>query len=204
MAVGGPGARRRLRDDSGLTLVELLVAMVLLAICMSMVSVVLISTMKAQVLSEGRSQANDVARAAVRDIDRQVRSGNIIYAPDDSGYSLKVYTQANGNLRCVQWKVNDKQLRSRAWAPNNGQAPIDVQPWRTIVSGIFNGTDGDSTVPFALGPTGNGGSGFGNLVVVDLKVDAGRNSKPVEIATSVEGRNTVYNYPHDRCTPEPS
>jgi prepilin-type N-terminal cleavage/methylation domain-containing protein len=201
--------RAALRDDSGLTLVELLVAMVLLAICMSMVSVVLISTMKAQALSEGRSDANRNARAAVRNIDRQVRSGSIFYKdtcdpatdPDcQPGDSLTVYTQSNGDDSCVQWKVLGKVLQTRSWpyAGSCDRAPESAS-WRTVVTGVVNG-DGDPA-PFKVACGVGESDAFGNLVVVDLLVDAGHNSKPVEITTSVEGRNTTE-FTANSCVPE--
>jgi hypothetical protein len=147
-----------------------------------------------------RSQTNDQVRLAVEQIDRQVRSGNLLYPPSQegnnagagipAGFSMRVYTQANGDEKCVQWRVTGGALQSRSWQPiPNGT----VSAWRTVADHIVNTT---ANPPFVLDP---GASFAGRLINVDIianqRSNAGAN---VEGKSSITGRNQVG--VADRCT----
>src|SRR5207253_5872781 len=125
-------ARRRLRLESGMTLAELMVTMSVLSVVLAMFLTILISVQNAVGRESDRSQSNDQARLAVEELDKEIRSGNVLYDPslagkawsDDAansiypGMSLLVYTQTNavtrnpGN-RCVQWRINNGVLQRR-------------------------------------------------------------------------------------------
>ena len=73
--------RRRPTGDGGLTLIELLVTMVILAGAMAIVTSAIIGVQRYVGDVQGSSDANSEARRAVAQIDRQVRSGNVLYSP---------------------------------------------------------------------------------------------------------------------------
>ena len=88
----------------------------------------------------------DQARLGVQQLDRQIRSGNLIYNPaaeNDSangiqpGLSLRVYTQSNSVQRCVQWRIYNKLLQTRSWT-TTWQVDDIVTAWRTVADHIVN------------------------------------------------------------------
>src|SRR4051794_41282246 len=130
--------KRDRRDDGGFTLTETLVAMIVFAIAIAMVTTALIKIQKYTADVQGSADANFQLRQAVAVIDRQVRSGNVLYSPANetspssctasgtsAGTCMRVYTQANGSQRCVQWQgladpahAGAQMLRSRRWSPH--------------------------------------------------------------------------------------
>ena len=86
----GRWTRHRIRDEGGMTLVELVVAMGILSIVMLVLTSTLSSIQRAVVEEDVRIRLNDQARLAMQSIDRLVRSGNILYDPVDE--SCLLYT----------------------------------------------------------------------------------------------------------------
>ncbi len=219
----------RLRDDeSGFTIIELVVVTGLLGTVLAMAFGAIASFQSAIVTSDTRSQTNDQARLAVEQIDRQVRSGNVLYDPSNegsnagtnpdgsaipAGFSMRIYTQANGVERCVQWRVlNTQVLQKRAWSQawrDDGQ----VSGWRTVATGIVNSTlqkpfSLDSAVAFG-GPGPSPSPGVQNnsrLVNIDIIANVNSNhGSNVEYTNSAEGRNTQYFAPNSGlCTDIPT
>ena len=119
----GERGRRRRRDQRGLTLVEVLVVSFLLPIVMGIGFDFLYSMAKTTATSEVRSESVDNAHVGIEQIDRQVRSGNVLYDPAQEvtdtvhgvtpGLSLRIYTQANSIERCVQWRITAR------WSTDN-------------------------------------------------------------------------------------
>ncbi len=71
----------RLRRDDGITLAELVIAMAILSVVMLVFTSTLASMQRAIVEQDVRSQLGDSARIMLQSIDRQVRSGNLLYDP---------------------------------------------------------------------------------------------------------------------------
>jgi prepilin-type N-terminal cleavage/methylation domain-containing protein len=198
--------------QAGFTLVEVVVVTLLIGI----VSLVFLSAMARVQTSltraTERSDNNDQARLAVQRIDREVRSGNILYDPATETpqyYTLRVYTQANANTRitadnasgnlCVLWKVEDQQLLRRTWPPLH---PENATGWGVVVDGVVNVDQGVRA--FQLDPDPAKG---GRTVQVTLLVDKRPGVNPdqtIQIQTSVTGRNSTFDYPENVCTPVPA
>src|SRR5213594_4125494 len=106
-----------------MTLLELMMVLVILGTVMSGVQ-------RAVNRQSDRSQSNDQARLAIEELDKEIRSGNVLYDPsltgqpwsDDPGngiypnMALLVYTQTNAVTRnpgnkCVQWRIVNGQLQ---------------------------------------------------------------------------------------------
>ena len=112
-------------SDEGFSLIELLVSMIVFSIAIAMIYTVLIKVSSKTVGSQQSADAVAQLRAALEDIDKQVRSGNVLYSPANenlpscykntglkSGTCMRIFTQTNvgvavgGNpSRCVQWEV---------------------------------------------------------------------------------------------------
>jgi len=190
------------------TLIELVITTMLLGIVMAVIFGALVSVQRTFTTADQRGQTNDQVRLAANDIDRMVRSGNVLYDPASetaansgvaAGYSLRIYTQANGNQRCVQWRVISGFLESRAWT-TTWQLDGDVTGWRKVADHIVN-----TSPPFTL----DSNSAFGGRIVnIDLLADRGTaassNTAPVEVKVSVTGRNTEYGYDPVVCNSVPT
>ncbi len=213
--------RRRLagaRTDAGVSLIEVLVVMTLftgiLAVTYSVLATVQSQTADTLAKSDDASRA----RLGLAQIDRQVRSGNVLYSPagesgttgctavtvapsaiPNAGNCMRVYTQANGIERCVQWQVLGGLLRSRSWSPT-WQTDGLVSGWQTVAYGLVNAA---AAPPFALqGSTTSYGA---RLVDVKLHVKSpGARGPATQIASSLSGRNTQYGYDPGLCSPVPA
>ncbi len=196
--------RRRLRSESGMTLLELMVTTSLLGIVSVMFLSIMTSVQSGVHKETDRSNDNDQARLAVQQLDREIRSGNVLYdpasepAPFTPYYSLRVYTQANANIRtpgnrCVQWRILDGELLRRDWDGVNPAAT--VSPWRVVADSLVNQ---DLGVPaFVLDADPQKGGRIVNVTIVtQTDADSGN---PVRLSVSLTGRNTSYGYPVNVC-----
>ena len=169
------------------------------------------------------------ARLALQQIDRQVRSGNVLYSPaneasgqpngttdcygftispstvGNAGNCMRVYTQANGQNRCVQWRVSGGDLTTRSWPPN-WQSIGGVSDWRTVARNIVN-TDAVNTAasPPAFLLQGATSSYGTRLVDIVFQVkSSAQGGQPVTVQTALSGRNTQYGYDPSVCSPVPA
>ncbi len=200
--------RRRLGSESGLTLVELVVAMAILTIVMVVFLSTLTTIQKATVAQDVRSQTIDQVRLAIQSIDRQVRSGNLLYNPSTAygtpalptGYTLLIYTQANlptTGDKCVLWSINSSnQLVTRQWPPLQ---PEDATDWQIVAEDVVNRIGGTPTTAFSLDPTGR-------TITVTFLVNTDLTGSPQatqRLKASVTGRNTSFGYPVNVCEDPP-
>ena len=202
--------------EGGYSLPELLVAMGLFGGLMAITMGVLISVSQSASDNMSRAAMVEEARIGIMQIDRQVRSGNVISDPagetfGDSGvppgYSLRVHTQTNGVRKCVQWRVifDDEattggELQYRSWDPD-WQSGGTVEPWSVVARDLVAGTSGNP--PFAKVDPLSGTSA--QSVGVTLRIQGQRTSSaPTTVETVLTGRNTVYGYPSDACSPVPT
>jgi type II secretory pathway pseudopilin PulG len=210
-----------------MTLIEMTVVLSILSVVLIIFTTVLLGVQRAVERQSDRSGSNDQARLAIEELDKEIRSGNVLYNPqlsgctptpckwsDDSpnqiypGMALLIYTQTNavnrnpGN-RCVQWRIAGGQLQRRDWAPT-WQLDGNVSPFRVIADHIVNQPNPPTpptTPAFSLDPDPNKG---GRTIVVTILVNQNANSgQTVKIQQSVSGRNTEYGYPSDICSTIP-
>ncbi len=197
--------QRAIGRDEGFTLVEVGIATGLLGTVLAIAFGALVSFQTAIGKSDTRSQSNDQARLAVEQIDRQVRSGNVLYDPAaeganagtnpdgsaiPSGFSMRIYTQSNALERCVQWRLlNTNDLQKRAWS-QSWRTDGQVSGWHTVAQSVVNTT---SNPPFALDTSANYGGANSRLVKLDLvsNVNSTHGSN-VQVETPLEARNTEY------------
>jgi prepilin-type N-terminal cleavage/methylation domain-containing protein len=199
------GALRRASDDRGLTLTELLVATFMLGIVMTVFTTTLASVQSAIVSQDNLSRTNDQARLAVEQLDRELRSGNVLYdpadedAPFDPYFTLRVYTQTNQEFKCVLWEIEDQELRTRRWTPGNEE---NATNWRVVAEGIVNRELGVNA--FSLDPDPLKGE---RTLKITLRVNNNYANAPeqtVEISEALTGRNTSYGFPVSICAEDPA
>jgi type II secretory pathway pseudopilin PulG len=197
-----------------MTLTELVVAMAILSIA----SVVFLSTLttiqRASVNEDKRSRTVDQVRLAMQSIDRQVRSGNLLYNPNTAygtpplpaSYTLLIYTQSNlptVGPACVLWTIDDSnRLLTRAWEPlfPANAIPPGATGWSVVAEDVINRVGGSPTPAFSLDPTGRTMTAT-LLVNTDL---TGSPNATQRIKSSVTGRNTSFGYPVNVCQDAPA
>lgn len=223
--------RRRPADDSGMTLTELLVSMLIFSLLMAITTAVMINLMYMSKDSLGRVTAVENARLGLSQIDRQVRSGNVILDPGletfgQSGvapyFSMRIFTQEGGTPKCAQWRVYDDDgdgsgdLEYRTWSPNYPTDPA-VTTWSVVARNLVITTvttpdpDDESTwPPFWKDPSavvGTSGTSAAQNVRITLQIltpDMREGSKPITISSVVTGRNTVLGYSESNCSIVPT
>lgn len=217
--------------DGGLTMVELLVAMSVFSMAVVIAFSAIITVVQQSRDAQRSADAQAELRLALAQIDRQVRSGNVLFSPADeddwvgtctavgdyAGTCMRIYTQSNGEQKCVQWQLmvdpdaDDPAmptylLRSRTWAPNwaTGGALSD---WGTVARGLHYDagvTPPPFTLSTALGVAGDPVTAYGDrMLVVHLESLDTRRNVPIAIDSSITGRNTSYGYSSGQCTPVP-
>lgn len=209
--------RRMRRDEAGMTLVELMVATMILGIVMLVFTSVFASVQQGVVRQNNLSLTLDQGRLAVQQLDRELRSGNVLYDPalENNGqtscsgcqpsYTLRVYTQSNADTRgtfmCTLWQIDsNQQLLTRQWPPND---PTNAGAWRVVATGVVNRTVG-STPAFALDSDPLKGS---RTLNVTLALNNDYTNFPTQteyLQEALTGRNTSYGYPTNVCAATPS
>jgi prepilin-type N-terminal cleavage/methylation domain len=197
--------RHRLQDQEGMTLAEMAVAMSILSIAIVILLSSLTSIQTASVREDVRTRTVDQVRLGMQTIDRQVRSGNLLYPPNAAGYSLLIYTQAysaqdetnfGGNSRCAYWTINSQnQLMYGFWEPLALPGPIT---WQVIANGIMNRVKTQGA--FTLDSTGRT---LSVLLLVNSDPTGSPNATQ-DLQTSVTGRNTAFGYPLTVCANLPT
>lgn len=198
---------RRLRsDERGMTLSELLISVSILLIVSGAFLVVVETVQRAVAKQQDHNLANDQARLAVEQLDREIRSSNVLYDPAGESpayYSLRVYTQSNANTRleskCVQWRIDDRELQRRDWSPS---APSTVSSWRVIATNVVNVDLAERAFEISYTTPQAGRTLDVSLVLDGDPGDA--TISPIRVQTSLTGRNSGLGFPSAVCTPAPS
>ena len=207
---------RRTRGDEGMTLVEMLVAMFVLGIVMLVFTNVLASVQRGVVAQEKLSRTLDQARLSVQQLDRELRSGNVLYDPALEnngqsscdgclpGYTLRIATQSNATTRsghsCVLWQIDAQQrLLTQRWPPNQ---PDAATGWRVVATGIVNRAMGEPA--FVIDPDPLKGERTLDITLAVNEDLANRPGQTVRIRVALTGRNTSYDYPTNVCSTTPS
>ena len=207
---------RRARGEEGMTLAELLVAMFVMGIALAIFTSVLASVQKGVVAQESLNRTLESARLAVQQLDREIRSGNVLYDPAlenngqpsctgcEPGFTLRIATQSNADTRgghtCVLWQIDDQQrLLTRRWPPN---VPADATAWRVVATGLVNRALGEAAFAIDTDPL-KGGRTLN--ITLALNQDLGnRPGQTVRIRAALTGRNTSYDYPTNVCSTTPA
>jgi hypothetical protein len=156
-----------------MTLIELTVTSAVMLMVVGSILALLDSTQTAVGRQQDRSGNTDQARAAFEELDREVRSGIVLYDPaletdatgaSIAGYGLRVYSETNAPTRnantplCVQWRIANDQLVRRTWPASD---PTAATSWAIVATSIVNRSVSPGVPAFALDPA----AAFGGRVV---------------------------------------
>ncbi len=199
--------------ERGMTLVELVVAMSMLSVVLLIFTSVLASVQRTVVVNQSLSQANDQARLALQQLDRELRSGNVITDPANAiaGFSdapayqrLLIYTQVDlptrGQAECELWKItSSRELQVRRWIPG---AATWTTAWRTVAEDVVNRETGQHA--FEMNADELKGERTVDIVLQVNPVFDDTPTRTIELRASLTGRNTSYNYPTNICQTLPA
>ena len=179
-----------LADDSGVTLVELVITAAIMGLIAGIFVTVLASVQTGLKREQNRSQTMDQGRLALESIDRDVRSGNILCSVPASptNFGLTVLTQSNGTTHWVQYRVSSNALQRR-------QTPLSTtfpSTWRTVASGIQNTS---TTPPFVIDTSAAMGSRLVNVTLLVNSNTQDRASSSVRFESSYAIRNQSSSTP---------
>ncbi len=202
--------RKLVRDESGITLVELLVSSFISMIAGTVFVAALVGVQGMLNQQQVRTNSQADVRLASQRLDREVRSGSLLYNPADESpayYSLRIFSpDASGN-RCIQWRITDRQLIRRTWVASYGETPdpATVSEWLPVAGNLINV---DLARPaFALSDSATGTVGR------TLRVVFVTNTRPADhpdgtmvVEQSLTGRNTTTGSARieNACTPAPA
>jgi prepilin-type N-terminal cleavage/methylation domain-containing protein len=199
--------------DAGFTLVELLVAMAILSIVLLVFTTTFSSIQRAVSDQQVRSVNNDNVRLALENLDRLVRSGNVLIDPavtdtdckasGSSHQCLLAYTQANGTTaepaRCIQWRVEGTTLQTRYWLPAPASKAATVTTWRDVADGILNLQTSPVTQTFNLDPDPLKQDRSVEILFLVGTSAEGLDGPIARVEASLTARNTSYGYLSDAC-----
>lgn len=206
------------RSERGATTVaELMIASFMFAILAVSVMGIMASSQSAEARQEARSANNDQARAAMEELDREVRSADVLYNPSNAvdasgaaipGMGLRIETQTNAGTRgandvCVQWRLDTTNtLLRRTWPPGNTAL---VTAWNPVATGIVNRSISPTVRVFKI----DSGTSTGSRVVdVTLLVNTQQGTTAhVQAQTQLSNAFAIRNpqwVPTDPCSPVPA
>lgn len=199
-------------DETGVTLIELAMTTMLLGIVLAMVVQVMITVQSTVEVEAGRSARNDRLRLAVRALERQVRSGEIVGDPateNDAvndivpGMSVLLVTRSTATtptLRCAQWRIAGGRLETRQWSPA-WAVDGDVTAWRVAAEGISNRSATPAVAAFSLATAPEYG---GRVLAIQLLARGdGAEDSLQRAETSATGRSAVVGQPATTCNSRP-
>ncbi len=148
----GPG--RGNDSDAGFTLVELLVAMGLFLVLLTVFGVAVEAMTSDVRKTRGISEATDNVRLAFDRFDKQVRYAYAINAATRVGNDWYVEfdtVDTTGARVCRQWRLvaASQALQQRAWPA--GTTPAIAPAWSTVAAGVIN--DPATEPPFTVAGT---------------------------------------------------
>lgn len=219
----------RSRPDDGYSLTELLIAMLIFGILIAVTFSLLIQIMYMSTETIARTRTLEQAKIGLAQIDRQVRSGNVILDPAaentlTSGvgpwFSMRIYTQVDEDPKCAQWRVIDHDhnkfgdLEFRSWLPSQ---PSTATPWSAVAHDLvemkvvptnalqIKKDDPSTWPPFWVDDDDTGGT-QAQFVRVTLRLKDPEEREKAEassVTTVITGRNTVFGYSASECSTAP-
>jgi len=184
--------------ESGMTLIELIVAMSIFLIFMAMMLGTTVTLAKSSSRTQITAQASNSTLTVFGAFDRQVRYADAINFPG-SGASGARYIEfrtpatssASGVTTCTQWRYSPRlaRLESRTWQDLSGAV---VGAWSTKQTDLID--DGGPAYAFELKPASVTGATMQQLVI---RIHAGNSSLDAGAAmsTSFVARNSSTGSP---------
>lgn len=183
------------RDDRGVTLVELIVAMGIFTTVVSVVLTGMVMMTRGTVRAGSQTDAMNASRVAFERLDRQVRYAEAINAPGTSGagaqyveFRIAGSVAQNGQPRCYQWRYDPsaKTLAYRVWDDLAGVTP----PGFTVVARQVQAAPSGYSAPYPFAFTPASTSQAHQSLSLRLRIGASIAKVTVDTTTSFAARNS--------------
>ncbi len=135
--------RSRLRDDAGVTLVEMVVAMGIMMIFLAIFTGAMVMMSKSETKARSVSDTSTQLNVAFLWLDRNVRYASALTAPGTTSgnFYLELSNTGSGSQVCTQVRLNaaTHKLERRSWTVT-GTSPsyANLSGWLLIASNITN------------------------------------------------------------------
>ena len=189
---------RRVRDDEGSSLIELLVGIALMAVFGAIFSgAIFMMTNSSKTAASVTETSTRLSTAFVK-LDRTARYAAAFSPPSQSGgnWVVEFRTTNTGSEVCTQLRVDktSQQLQSRTWSVVGGAA-TGVSAWVPVALGITNGdvvtASADRPLPF-VGSTG-GSARYPSLTVSLVAVSGDASTTSMSVTTYPAVNSTSAN-----------
>ncbi len=199
--------RRLLRDaESGLSLVELMVSMVIFTVFIAIVLTSVVAISRSAVRTQLVGQSTNSTLVVFGNLDRQVRYSDSINFPGAGAsgdryveFRVPAASTASGLAAiCYQWRfaIANARLESRQW--NEGDTST-MTAWSVKLTDVAN--DGVPTRPFELVPANMSDTPRQQLLLA-LNVGADAQKAGASMSTTFVARNTsIKSRSNDPLTP---
>jgi Tfp pilus assembly protein PilV len=179
-------------DDSGVTLIDVMVAMTLMSVLLAVFTAGIIDMYRTANRAESTAEAQTRTVAAFNRLERQIRYAERITKErllPNNDYVVEFAMNDSVNaLQCIQLRIpeNGGDLTARQWTA--GSTP--TKPATTVVTGITRPSPAEP--PFTRKAAGSAGSNFDRLVVqVTTTVGGDRNEQTRAFDLQFTALNTV-------------
>ncbi|MBD7958088.1 hypothetical protein H9651_10595 [Microbacterium sp. Sa4CUA7] len=150
----------RRSDDAGMSLVEIIVAVVVASLVAGMVALVLINGLTAQQQAAARDRATGSANVASASLTQSIRNATMLRVSlGGTRLDARVLTDT-GTAECRAWAMVGADLRYSA-GPTPRSAATNT--WKPIATGVTATLPGDA----AFAPEGNRGVSIGLRITHD-------------------------------------
>ncbi|MEO8093952.1 MAG: type II secretion system protein [Pseudolysinimonas sp.] len=155
--------------ESGFTLVELLVAMLVFSIFLAIMITAVIGITRASSRAQLLARSASSVLAVFESLDRQIRYANAINFPGASASGARYVefrtgadSSYSGVSTCTQWRFvpSTKVIQTRQWIDSASAVP---SPWSTKITTVVD--VGGSNYPFKMLPATISGSAMQQLVL---------------------------------------
>ena len=179
------------RDDRGVTLLEVVVAMSMMLVAVSAVTAGVVTMFRTASTTALTSTAQSQVSLVVLRLDRQVRYATGISRPrvvDGTQYVEYLFVE-QGRLTCVQLRVAGGNLQQRSWT-SGATPPGD---WATLASGVA------TPHPFTHLAADDQIAHQRLTVAVHATADAGSETRTKHRTVTFTALNTTRDSPTDVC-----
>lgn len=180
-------------DEDGMSLTEVVVAMVIFSVVISVFMAAIVSWTEVTVRNNRVSDQTVESRRMYTSFDRNVMSAKAINRPVKVGndWFIEILDEASAPKTCVQWvyRKADSTVATRSW-PTGTPGPKTPTPWRVLA---FN-VQAPASSPFVMKPamSNNGRQGL------EINVAAREGDAPItETKGTFTARNSSVSSPSD-------
>lgn len=154
--------KSRTHNDTGTTLIELVVAMTIMTIFLTIFTGAMLSMFRSVNKVEGITDTSAQVSMALNRLDSTLRYASAISPPPtdvngnpsasaDGNWYVAFQSTYTGSTVCTQLRLNTtkRQLQQRTWSVSSGGAAEDITAWRPLASQIEPvAAQGNAVPPF--------------------------------------------------------